>query len=68
MKVTERTLASSLPPKAAKLVKNGEEVLKDLELYIATLRHAVIHHLDDGRGVPRGDGREEGEVLERGAS
>lgn len=35
--VTERTLASRLLPKTTKLVRNGEEVLKDLELYIATL-------------------------------
>jgi hypothetical protein len=53
--VTERTLPSSLPGKAAKLVKKGEEGLEDLELDIDALRYAVIHRLSDAR-----DGTEEG--------
>jgi len=54
--VTESTLASRLPCKVEKLVEKGEEVLEDLELDIAALRHAVIHCLDDGQDGA-GEGR-----------
>lgn len=39
----------SLPHKVTKPVKRVEEVREDLGLYIATLRHAVIHRLNDVR-------------------
>ena len=42
----------------------GEENLEDLELYIYTLRHAVIHCLDDGWIRREGDGVQGDEALE----
>jgi hypothetical protein len=34
----------------------GEESLENFELYVYTLRHVVVHCLDDGRGRREGDG------------
>ena len=33
-----------------------EESLEDLELYVDTLRNAVVHHLDDGQDSREEDG------------
>ena len=39
-----------------KLVDEGEKILEDLELYVHTLRHAVVHCLSDGWYRREGDG------------
>ena len=41
-----------------RLLKKGEEGLKNLELDIAALRHAVIHRLDNSRVGTGGEGGE----------
>ena len=43
----------------------GEESLEDLELYVDTLRHTVVHCLDDGRDSREGDGAQGDEALKR---
>jgi hypothetical protein len=43
----------------------GEKSLEDLELYVDTLRNAVIHCLDDSRDRREGDGAQGDEALER---
>ena len=42
----------------------GEKSLEDLELYVDTLRHAVVHCLDDGRDRGEGDGAQGDKALE----
>ena len=42
----------------------GEKSLEDFELYVDTLRHAVVHCLDDGRDRREGDGAQCDETLE----
>jgi hypothetical protein len=42
----------------------GKKSLEDLELYVDTLRHAVVHRLDDGRDRREGDGTQGDETLE----
>jgi hypothetical protein len=42
----------------------GEESLEDLELYVDTLRHAVVHCLDDSRDRRGGDDVQGDETLE----
>jgi hypothetical protein len=39
-----------------KLVDEGEKILENLELYVHTLRHAVVHCLSDGWYRREGDG------------
>jgi hypothetical protein len=43
----------------------GEESLEDLEVYVYTLRHAVVHCLDDSQDRREGDGAQGDEALER---
>jgi hypothetical protein len=42
----------------------GEESLEDLEVYVYTLRHAVVHCLDDSQDRREGDGAQGDEALE----
>ena len=42
----------------------GEKSLEDLELYVNTLRNAVVHCLDDGRNRKVGHGTQGDEALE----
>jgi hypothetical protein len=42
----------------------GEKSLEDLELYVDTLGHAVVHCLDDGRDRREGNGAQGDEALE----
>jgi hypothetical protein len=46
-----------------KLVMKGEKSLEDLELYVDTFRHAVVHCLDDGRDCRQGDWAQVDEAL-----
>jgi hypothetical protein len=47
-----------------KLVMKGEKSLEDIEVYVDTSRHAVVHCLDDGRDRREGDWAQGNEALE----
>jgi hypothetical protein len=57
------TFANSLPWMVAELVMR-ERSLEDLEMYVYTLRHAVVDRLNDSRDRREGDGAQGNEAME----
>ena len=54
-----------MPPRQPSKTREGEEGLKDLELDVDALEHAVVHRLDDGWDGGEGDSSGGDEALER---